>query len=263
MTTAASLGAEAPIGVFDSGVGGISVLKELTALLPPEDFIYYGDSAYAPYGGKTREEVVKRARAIAEHLTDKGVKAIVIACNTATAAAAETLRALYPEIPVVGMEPAIKPAALSSAHPRVLIMATEMTLHLEKFRTLMKSLENEAEFDLLPCPGLVRLTERGLPPDETDAYLRDVLAPYLDPSKAPDCIVLGCTHFPFARDRIDALFGHRVRFYDGAGGTANRLKCLLAERGLLSKKSRGSVVFESSANSPEILFKMKELYGGE
>ncbi|MBQ9468815.1 MAG: glutamate racemase [Clostridia bacterium] len=251
---------ENPVGVFDSGCGGISVLIRLRALLPHEDFLYYGDNAYAPYGGKTREEVTARANAIADHLLARGAKALVIACNTATAAAAETLRARFPDVPVIGMEPAIKPAALSAPRPHVLIMATEMTLHLEKFRALMQSLSDEADFDLLPCPDLVRLVEEGLPEEKTERRLREILAPWLvAPSAAPDCIVLGCTHFPFARPVISRIFGGTVDFYDGAEGTARQLKHRLEECSLISpdKEKRGRTVLESSSTDPDVMLRME------
>lgn len=252
---------ERSVGVFDSGYGGVSVLARLHALLPHENFIYYGDSAYAPYGGKTKEEVAARAQTVARLLSDRGVKALVIACNTATAAAASLLRAEYPALPVVGMEPAVKPAALSAEHPRVLIMATEMTLHLEKFKTLMASLGGQADFDLLPCPGLVRLVEAGMPEEETERYLREVFAPYLSPETKPDCIVLGCTHFPFARRLIERVFPHPVRFYDGAEGTARQLKRLLSEKGLLSRRSEeGGVLFSSSSADPRVVGEMEKLF---
>lgn len=124
------------VGVFDSGVGGISVLKQLVAALPHENFVYYGDSAYAPYGEKTRDQVLRRSRAIVDLLLDEGVKAIVIACNTATSVAAATLRADYAHVPIIGVEPALKPATLDEGNKRILVMATPITLRLDKYQQL-------------------------------------------------------------------------------------------------------------------------------
>ena len=248
-----------PVGVFDSGVGGVSVLKELHARLPDEYFLYFGDNANAPYGSKTPEEV----RALAENallmLRGKGAKAIVIACNTATAAAAAYLRAKYPDYPIIGMEPAIKPAALSGGHPRVLVMATPMTLKLEKFKDLESSLEENADFTVLPCPGLVERIEKGqADAPETESFLRTLLKDEI--ASPPDCVVLGCTHFPFVRSVIDRIFEGKARFFDGAAGTARQLERQLAERELLTKeKGRGGVLFESSAGKREIEL-MKSLF---
>ena len=135
--------ADAPIAVFDSGVGGLSVLKTLRRVLPSENFIYYGDSANAPYGEKTAEEVKKAAHNVTRTLLSYGAKAIVIACNTATSAAAEFLRSTYPDVPIIGMEPAVKPAALSAPHPTVLVMATPLTLREAKFRSLIDKYKDD------------------------------------------------------------------------------------------------------------------------
>ena len=145
----------AAIGVFDSGVGGISVLRELVAQMPNENYIFFGDSKNAPYGTKTLEEVQKLTCADAEYLLSRGVKALVVACNTATSAAIRILREKYADMPVIGIEPALKPAVHAGGHPRVLVMATPMTLREEKFHALMQRFESDAEILRLPCPGLV------------------------------------------------------------------------------------------------------------
>ena len=144
-----------PIGVFDSGAGGLSVLKELVRLMPEEDFIYYGDSLNAPYGVKPLEEVRQLTYACAEHLLERGVKEIIIACNTATSAACKIMRGMYPDLPLVGIEPAVKPAAQNHRGEKVAVMATPLTLHEEKFKQLVKRYENLATIIPVPCPDLV------------------------------------------------------------------------------------------------------------
>ena len=153
---------ECPIGVFDSGVGGISVLRELVAQMPNENYIFFGDSKNAPYGTKTLEEVQKLTCADAEYLLSRGVKALVVACNTATSAAIRILREKYADMPVIGIEPALKPAVHAGGHPRVLVMATPMTLREEKFHALMQRFESDAEILRLPCSGLVEYVEQGV-----------------------------------------------------------------------------------------------------
>ena len=169
-----------PIGVFDSGVGGISVLRELVALMPNENFIFYGDSKNAPYGTKTLEEVRKLTLADAEYLRSRNVKALVVACNTATSAAIHILREKYQkEIPVIGIEPALKPAVSVKENSRVLVMATPMTLREKKFHNLMQKFQDQAEIISLPCPGLVEFVERGeLSGEALEHFLKNLFAPY-------------------------------------------------------------------------------------
>ena len=152
---------DAPIGVFDSGVGGISVLRELVHIMPNENYLYFGDSLHAPYGTKTLEEVRKLTIANIEKLLNDGAKGIVVACNTATSAAVAILRKMYPSVPLVGIEPAIKPAVLQKPGSRIVVMATPMTLKQEKFQKLMKQYEKDAQIISLPCPGLMEFVERG------------------------------------------------------------------------------------------------------
>ena len=168
-----------PIAVIDSGVGGISVLRELRRLMPNEHFLYLGDSANAPYGAKSRAEVLDITRANLDALKARGIKALVIACNTATSAAAKVLRAENPTLPIIGIEPAVKPAALLCDAPRVLVMATPLTLREEKFLSLVSRFSDRAEVISLPCPGLVELIEGGhLDDSEVDGYCRRLLSPY-------------------------------------------------------------------------------------
>lgn len=239
-----------PIAVFDSGVGGISVLRALMDLMPSENYIYYGDSANAPYGSRTIEEIRALTERNVLHLLSEGAKAVVIACNTATSADISILRDRYPHIPLIGIEPALKPAVLSRAHPRVLVLATPMTLRQEKFQRLLAQYEEQADIYPLPCPGLVEYVERGeLDGPGLSAFLRELLAPCRYP--AVDCVVLGCTHYPFVADAIQRALGAEVEVFDGGMGTARETRRRLEERGLLSdSESRGLVRFENSLDTP-------------
>lgn len=240
-----------PIGVFDSGVGGISVLRELVALMPNENYIFFGDSKNAPYGTKTLKQVQQLTCADAEYLLSMGVKALVVACNTATSAAIKILRQQYPDMPVIGIEPALKPAVLSKDHPRVLVMATPMTLREEKFHQLMLQFETRAEILPLPCPGLVEFVEQGeLESGELEDFLKELFADYqTDPV---DCVVLGCTHYPFVKGMIQKVLGEHVLIFDGGAGTARETHRRLAEAGLLNPSGKkGNVTFFSSLESEE------------
>lgn len=220
-----------PVVVFDSGVGGISVLREMVRLMPNENFLFFGDSANAPYGTRTLDEVRSLTVGHISRMLNDGAKAACIACNTATSAAAETLRAMYRDIPVIGIEPALKPAALSGGHPNVAVLATPMTLREEKFRKLMARFADTAEIYPLPCPELVRFVEQGmLSGPEVENYLKerfDSLG-----GVQLDCAVLGCTHFPFVKGAIRQVLGDCVRLYDGGEGTARQMKRRLEECGL-------------------------------
>lgn len=240
------------VGVFDSGVGGISVLRALVAELPHEDFRFFGDSANAPYGEKTEDQVLDLSRDIAERLIAEGAKAIVIACNTATSVAAKTLRAAHPDVPIVGIEPALKPAARALPHGTVLVMATEVTLRLEKYRELVRAWGGECEVIPVPCPGLAARIERG---DLDGADLAAMLEGYVGAYAGKvDGVVLGCTHYPFVRRRIAEILGADVRFFDGGAGTARQLRVRLTDAGLLAGRDRpGRVEFASSLDTPEEL----------
>lgn len=235
-----------PIAVFDSGVGGISVLRELVKILPQEDYIYYGDSKNAPYGMKDKETVKNLTIDAAEYLFAQGAKGLVVACNTATSAAVRVLRELYPAIPIVGIEPAVKPAALLKHGGRVLVMATPMTIREEKFQKLMGKYTSEAEIIPLPCPGLMDYVERGdLASEDFRRYLEELLYAYrLHPV---DAVVLGCTHYPFAKGLIQEILGPHVVVFDGGEGTAREMKRRLNEADLLNPSvEQGKVVFQNS-----------------
>lgn len=248
-----SLQSDGPVAVFDSGVGGISVLRELARLMPEEDYLYYGDSKNAPYGVKDAKTVRALTCGHAKRLFDQGAKGLVVACNTATSAAVRTLRERYPYIPIVGIEPAVKPAAQCGEHPRVLVLATPMTIGEEKFRRLMALYEKEADIFPLPCPGLMDFVERGdLDGEDLHKYLTELLYDYRD--DAVDAVVLGCTHYPFARRQIERVLGPHVRIFDGGEGTAREMKRRLAAAGLLRGENRqGTVVFENSDDNNDKL----------
>ena len=227
---------QAPVGVFDSGVGGISVLRELVKLMPNENYIYYGDSKNAPYGPKTVEEVRRLTVEHIDFLVERGAKAIVVACNTATSAAIDLLREKYPDMPVVGIEPALKPAVLSKQNARVLVMATPMTIREEKFHHLMQEYEAQAEIYPLACPGLPEFVEAGdLDGEDLKAYLSEKFAPY---QGKVDAVVLGCTHYPFVRPVIQELLGSSVAVFDGGAGTARELRRRMREFKPFRRKGR-------------------------
>ena len=241
-----------PIGVFDSGVGGIGTLAELRRELPGESFLFYGDTANAPYGTKSREEVMGCVSRIMDHLLQQEVKAVVIACNTATAVAAAELRARY-DLPIIGIEPALKPASEIRREGSILVLATPMTLKLEKFRALY---ERYGEGAIpVPCPGLMELVEREAD-DEARRYLLELLSPY--DLAAVDAVVLGCTHYVFLRPLLKELLPPTVSVLDGNVGTARQLRRVLAARDLLSD-GQGRVRLETSGNPVLVLPVMQRL----
>ena len=243
------------IAVFDSGVGGISVLRHLVKLMPQERFLYFGDSANAPYGTKTKEEVKALTFAAAERLMKEGIKALVVACNTATSAAINELRLAYPELIIIGIEPALKLAADKFPGGKLGVMATPMTLREEKFARLMERLQESCEIYKIPAPGLVELIEQGKADSpETDALLRTLFAPY----PQLDALVLGCTHYPFAATSISRVLGREAALLDGGDGTARETKRRLQEAGLL-RTGEGSVRFENSADRPDLLTLSRQL----
>lgn len=243
----------AQIGVFDSGVGGVSVLRCMVSLLPGEDFYYFGDSANAPYGTRPEEEIRALTLQHVDRMVKKGVKAVVIACNTATSAAIGALRGKYPSLPLIGIEPAIKPAVLTGNNPRVVVMATPGTVAGEKFHHLLEQYGKQARVTALACPGLMEYVERGvLEGKELEQYVRDLLSPVM--TEPIDALVLGCTHYPFLKGCISHVAGEQVRIIDGSEGTAQQLKRRLAQEGLLcGRTSGGQVTFEMSLPGKEAL----------
>lgn len=223
---------ESPIAVFDSGLGGISVLRELRRQLPQERFLYFGDSANAPYGTRPTEEIRALTLKNAERLFSMGAKALVLACNTATSAAVDELRARYPEKIIIGIEPALKPAVDRHPNGKILVMATEATLRERKFAALMERYGARCQICKCPCPVLVELVERGQTSgDAVEAALRGYLADYLLPP--PDAVVLGCTHYPFLRAVVRVVVGEGPELLDGADGTAKETRRRLAAADLL------------------------------
>ncbi len=232
---------ELPVGVFDSGVGGISVLRQLLKILPEERFDYVGDEANAPYGTKSPEMIRALTFRQVEQMRERGIKALVVACNTATSAAIAALRERYPDMPIAGIEPAVKPAAESRDHPTVLVMATPGTVKGRKLQKLMQRFSGKAEIIALGCPGLMEFVERGeLSGDGLHAYLRDLFNRWLPEThggKCPaDAIVLGCTHYPFVKKAIREVVGEKPDIIDGSLGCAMQMKRLLEQQDLLSRK---------------------------
>lgn len=242
-----------PVGFFDSGVGGISVLKEAVKLLPGEDFIYLGDSKNAPYGTKTVEEVKTLTFDAVDFLINNNVKAIVVACNTATSAAITDVREKYSKLPIIGIEPALKPAVELKRKGKIIIMATPMTLSEAKFNNLMKNYKDEAEIQPLPCPGLVELIERGITEGiEIDNYLKERIKPFEENGIA--AIVLGCTHYPFVKKSLSEVLSNNVPIIDGSRGTAKQLKRQLSEYDIMNKRKQGGKVqINNSLNNNKII----------
>ncbi len=221
------------IGVFDSGVGGLSVLKALRARLPEEDFIYIADSGHAPYGERDDDFLRHRSGAIAAHLADRDIQALVVACNTATAAAIDLLRQQHPELPIIGVEPALKPAALATRTRRVGVMATRSTLGSARFRALQHAVGEQVTFVLQPCDGLADSIEQEAMFGDA-ATTRALCAAYTQAmgkfgngSGEIDTLVLGCTHYPFATGHLHDLLAPSVQILDNgeaiARQTAQRL----------------------------------------
>ena len=248
-----------PIGVFDSGLGGISVLKELHALMPNENFIYYGDSKNAPYGTKSDDEIMKLSYGCVGILTNMDVKAVVIACNTATSVAANVMRC-ESSLPIIGIEPAVKPAALKHPGGKILVMATPVTLKNDKFLNLTSLYKDMAEIIPLPCPGLVEIIEQGNDnSDEIADYLKNLFKPYNDTKI--DAVVLGCTHYPHIRKEIKAAFAYAVDVIDGATGTAKETQRRLAEINMLAHPDNiGTISFISSMESKDEIQLMKNFF---
>ena len=239
------------IAVFDSGLGGISVLRHLLRLMPGERYLYFGDSANAPYGSRPTSEVRDLTLAAAEQLMEeKPLKALVLACNTATAAAVKDLRQKYPDLIVIGIEPALKVAADHYPGGRIGVMATEVTLREEKFDTLLHRFHENCSVTKIPMPGLVQLVEAGKTDSpEMDDLLRNLLAPHIGKL---DAVVLGCTHYPLAARAISRVLGENVVLLDGGDGTARETRRRLAAEGLL-EEGGGELIMENSGGDPQMI----------
>lgn len=245
------------IAVFDSGLGGISVLRHLRRLMPGERYLYFGDSANAPYGSRPTAEVRALTLAAAEKLlAEKPLKALVLACNTATAAAVQELRKKYPDLIVIGIEPALKVAADHYPGGRIGVMATEVTLREEKFDTLLHRFHENCSITKIPMPGLVQLVEAGKTDSpEMEALLQDLLAPYIGKL---DAVVLGCTHYPLASRAISRVLGETVVLLDGGEGTARETRRRLQNAGLLEEGS-GELIMENSKDDPALVRRAYDL----
>ena len=251
-----------PIAVFDSGLGGLSVLRELIRVLPEENFLYFGDSANAPYGDRPTEEIRALTLRHAEDLFARGIKALVVACNTATSAAISDLREKYPDRIIIGIEPALKLAVTHYPTGRILVMATEATLRERQFAALMERFAQQCDIIKCPCPGLVEYVERGeLRGAAVEAALREELGDCL--AQPPDAVVLGCTHYPFLRGAIRAVVGDLPAIFDGADGTAKETKRRLTEAGLLRAGSPGKVELTNSLPTPELMRLCERLLSAE
>jgi glutamate racemase len=237
---------EAPIGVFDSGVGGLSVLAEIQRLLPNESLLYVADCGNIPYGEKTPEFIQQRCSVIAEFFQQQGAKALVLACNTATVAGVANLRRDYPEWPIVGMEPAVKPAAAATRSGVVGVLATTGTLQSAKFAALLDRFAADVRVITQPCPGLVELIESG---DLHSATLRQLLRGYVEPLLAAgaDTIILGCTHYPFLKPLLKQMIPEHISLIDTGAAVARQLQRLLAERELLAEGPVRAAQFWTSA----------------
>lgn len=237
------------IALFDSGIGGLTVLREAVRRLPDEDFIFFADTLHVPYGPKTKQQVTEYVCEAAERILGEKVKALVIACNTATSVAATELRRVY-DVPVIGMEPAVKPAVRMNGADgrRVLVLATELTLSQAKYIELVSRVDDHGIVDSLPMPELVDYCERlNFDRDELGAYFRRKFEPF--DLHAYGTLVLGCTHYPYYAPLLESILPPHIRVIDGSAGTVRRLTSVLNERGLAGGGS-GKVRFMNSADDP-------------
>lgn len=234
-----------PIGIFDSGVGGLSVAKEIRQLLPLEDIIYYADSAYCPYGDKDPHIVRRREQAIVEFLLAQGAKLIVVACNTASSTGLEGLRKMF-TVPIVGMEPAVKPAVAATKNGKIGVLATCLTIGGDRFAALVKRYAENTKVITQPCPGLVELIENGkLEEPETEEVLKGFLQPVLE--QGADTVVLGCTHYPFLRPMVERMAGPKVSVIDTGLAVAKQVHRVLRDNDLAVQEGpRGKEQFYTS-----------------
>lgn len=251
---------ERPIGVFDSGVGGLSVLRHVRAELPAEALIYVADSAHAPYGAKSAHFIESRTLAIAEFLVARDAKALVVACNTATAAAIHSLRARY-DLPIVGMEPAVKPAAEATRAGVIGVLATSGTLESGKFAELAQRFGSRARVIVQPCPGLVEQVEQG---DLDGPLTRRLLAGFVAPLLAAgaDTLVLGCTHYPFLEPLLRELVGEKIAIIETGAAVARQLSRRIGETDFLDTRPQGTERFFSSGEPGQLEALLPRLWGG-
>ncbi|MDY0124707.1 MAG: glutamate racemase [Anaerolineaceae bacterium] len=253
--------AASPIGIYDSGVGGLTVLRAVRELLPHEGLLYFADQAKVPYGNRPLEEVRALAEGVTRYLMDQGAKLIVVACNTASAAALKHLRALYPDFPFVGMEPAVKPAAEQTLSGKVGVLATPSTFQGEMYASVVERFAKDVQVFQATCPGLVRQIEKGyLSTPKTRRILQEAIEPML--REGVDTLVMGCTHFPFVIPLIREIAGKDVRVIDPAPAVARQVKRVLEAGGLLrTSDSVGKTVFLTSAEAGKLEALLTKLLG--
>lgn len=259
---------DAPVGIFDSGVGGLSVLRHIRSQLPHEHLLYFADSAFAPYGDKSEEVLGERALVVTAFLLERGVKALVVACNTATVAAIALLRERYPELPIVGVEPGLKPAAAASRNGKIGVLATDATLSGDKFLQLRDQISQAsgARFLLQPCVGLADQIELGeLDSEATAAMLERYIAPLL--AEGADTLVLGCTHYPLVQASIEQVIAQAtdrpVTLVDTGDAVARQLARLLVAAGTLRTAGEGSVTGFTTASEAALSAAFNRLIGIE
>lgn len=226
------------LGIFDSGLGGITVLADVLAALPAENIVYMGDSLHAPYGEKSKEEIVRLSERICQDLVEEGAKAILIACNTATSAAVDVLRSRF-HVPIIGMEPALKPAVEHSQGGKILVLATAYTISNKKYFALQERVGSTEQVVPIAAPALVRFVEEGIYQGaRMQKYLDEILRPHQD----AESIVLGCTHFLYLKEALDTYFGREMTYYDGNEGTIRHLEHQITP----SDRSEGSLEIRNS-----------------
>lgn len=231
------------IGIFDSGIGGMTLLHQAVATLPKENFIFYADTDHVPYGTKTKEQVIGFVDEVMQFMIAHDCKAVVIACNTATSVAAEIMRDRY-EIPIIGIEPAVKPAVEQSAGKRVMVVATPLTIQEEKLKNLVEKVDDAHLVDLLALPKLVSFAERGeFDSDEVYNYLKAELSPFSLEDYGE--LVLGCTHFNYFKDSFRKLLPSCVQMIDGSTGTVNQLRRVLEKKEQL-EQNEGTIRYFAS-----------------
>jgi glutamate racemase len=243
-----SISSHSPIGIFDSGVGGISVLRAIREQMPEESIIYFGDQGHIPYGPRPMEQIRNFSNAITRFLLDQGAKIIVVACNTASAAALKYLREKFPDLQFVGMEPAVKPAAEYTQTGKVGVLATPATFQSALYASVVERFANGVELFQNTCPGLVQQIEQGsVDGEETRRILEEALLPMLE--RKIDTVVVGCTHYPFVIPLIQQIVGENVRVIDPAPAVAKQTGRLLESKGMRNRSnSKGDIKFYTSGD---------------
>lgn len=252
-----------PVGVFDSGLGGLSVVREMRRRLPAEDLLYFADCAWCPYGIRPPEEIRERSEFVVDHLVQGGAKAVVVACNTASAMAIFHLRDVFPDVPLIGLEPAVKPAVAITRSGKVGVLATPRTVAGERLRWLIETHAGGIEVHRVAAAGLVELVEAGVLVGDA---VTDALRPLLDPmlEVGVDVVVLGCTHYPFLRNAIQAYTGPDVRVIDSGEAIARRVDVVLSGAGLKRELGpSGTFTFATSGDLSAVLPVASQLLGAD